>query len=198
MKIKKAFDICKKMHEISTFTVPGCEQWLTNGLAAWPLCGVPELSEEYICQLYDINDKQREKISFHINMEIPKNYCFNDSDRFEVPAQPLNTDIAIKGKGILRPLLFERGLVLIEKIFMEPLTDSQEEDITYWIRYADTDNIYVAVKVGLLLYAIIVPTDLADTDYTEIKSIYTAATATMNNRALKQNAEQQDISINRT
>lgn len=190
MKIKKAFDICKKMHDISTFTVPGGEQWLTNGYAIWPLSGVPELSEEYICQLYDINDKQREKISFHINMEIPKNYCFNDSDRFEVPAQPLSMDIVIKGKGILRPLLFERGLVLIEKRFTEPLTDSQEEDITYWIRYADNDNVYVAVKVGLLLYAIIVPTTLTDTDYTGIKSIYTAATVTMNDRALKQNTKQ--------
>ena len=194
MKIKKAFDICKKMHDISTFTIPGYEQWLTNGFAAWPLCGVPELSEEYICQLYDINDKQREKISFHINMEIPKNYCFNDSDRFEVPAQPLSMNIVIKGKGILQPLLFERGLVLIEKRFTEPLMDSQEEDITYWIRYADTDNVYVAVKVGLLLYAIIVPTVLTDTDYTGIKSIYTAATVTMNDRAFKQNDEQQEHS----
>ena len=62
MKIKKAFDICKRDNNIATYSITKGELWLTNGVAAWSLNDVPDLSEDYICQLYDINDKKREKI----------------------------------------------------------------------------------------------------------------------------------------
>lgn len=189
MKIKKAFDICKKSHDISTFKVNKDEQWLTNGFAAWPLCGVPDLSEEYICQLYDITDKQSEKIHFQINMNVPEKLNFNDAYRDEIPAQPMTVNIVIKGKGVIQPLLFERGLVLIEKIYLEPLTDSQEEDISYWIRYIDNESFYVVVKVGLLISAVIMPTPMMDSYYTAIESIYTAAVATIKDKFLSEKAE---------
>ena len=189
MKIKKAFDICKKSHNIATFKINEEEQWLTNGFAAWPLCGVPDLSEEYICQLYDITDKQSEKIHFQINMNVPKTLNFDDACRYEIPAQPMTVNILIKGKGSLQPLLFERGLVLVEKVYLEPLTDTQEEDISYWIRYIDNENFYVAVKVGLLLCAVIYPTPMTDSDYTAIESIYTAAVETMRDKILSEKTE---------
>lgn len=66
-------------------------------------------------------------------------------------------------------------MVLIEKQYLEPLSDYQEEDISYWIRYADAEAVYVAVKVGLLLYAIIVPTKPTDSNLTDIVSLYAAA-----------------------
>ena len=66
-------------------------------------------------------------------------------------------------------------MVLIEKQYLEPLSDYQEEDISYWIRYAGSETVYVAVKVGLLLYAIIAPAKLTDSNLTDIVSLYTAA-----------------------
>lgn len=175
MKIKKAFDICKRDNNIATYSITDGELWLTNGVAAWALNDVPELSEDYICQLYDINDKKREKIHFHINMEVPEHLNLNDADPKEFPAEPLTTNLVLQGKGIVQPLLWERGLVLIEKQYLEPLSDYQEEDISYWIRYADAEAVYVAVKVGLLLYAIIVPTKPTDSNLTDIVSLYAAA-----------------------
>lgn len=69
MKIKKAFDICKKTKLIATFFINE-SQWLTDGIGAYLIDGAPVLSEEYICGLYDISDKQHEKIHFKINTEL--------------------------------------------------------------------------------------------------------------------------------
>ena len=78
MKIKKAFDICKKSKVICLFT-DGTTQYLSDGNAVYPLAALPELDEDYICQLYDINDSQREKIHFKINEPLPYEYCFDDA-----------------------------------------------------------------------------------------------------------------------
>lgn len=71
MKIKKAFDICKKNKIISIFGNEKGEQWLSDGYAVYPIFGLPELNEDYICKLYDINDAQRDKIRFTISQTKP-------------------------------------------------------------------------------------------------------------------------------
>jgi hypothetical protein len=71
MKIKKAFDICKKNKVISIFGNEKGEQWLSDGYAVYSIFGLPELNEDYICKLYDINDAQRDKIRFTISQTKP-------------------------------------------------------------------------------------------------------------------------------
>ena len=187
MKIKKAFDLCKRSGEITTYIVDD-EQWLSSGTAAWPLSGVPELSEEYICQLYDIDDNKREKIVFRICNEAPERIDFRDAVTHELPAQPLDINVVITGQGECIPMIWEGGLILINREYLKPLSDLQEEDISYWIRFLDDgdellakDNksIYVAVKVGLLIYAIIMPVSPSDSFFESVQSMYTAAKATV-------------------
>ena len=180
MKIKKAFDICKKSGSITTYFING-EQWLCDGSALYPIPGVPELSEEYICQLYDINDKQREKISFHIYADVPQKIDFNDAAKNEVPAEPLSINIVVDGLGECVPLLWERGLTLIKRQYLAPLSDSQDENITYWVRYysENEEKVYVVIKIGLLLYAIIAPISPLDNIVKNIESLYTAAKTTI-------------------
>lgn len=48
MKIKKAFDICKKNKVISIFSNEKGEQWLSDGYVVYPIFGLPELNEDYI------------------------------------------------------------------------------------------------------------------------------------------------------
>lgn len=66
MKIKKAFDICKKNKSIYISMTSEGEQWLSDGNAVYPIFELPLLNENYICKLYDINDAQRDKITFII------------------------------------------------------------------------------------------------------------------------------------
>lgn len=66
MKIKKAFEICKKQGVIRIYRNDYDEQYLSDGLAIYPIFELPNLNEDYICRLYDITDSQREKIAFDI------------------------------------------------------------------------------------------------------------------------------------
>lgn len=65
MKIKKAFDICKKRGLMYIYQNTDEEQWLSDGSAMYPICGLPLLTEENVCRLYDITDAQRDKIAFN-------------------------------------------------------------------------------------------------------------------------------------
>ena len=86
MKIKKAFDICKKNKIISIFGNEKGEQWLSDGYAVYPIFGLPELNEDYICKLYDINDAQRDKIRFTISQTKPL-IDVEDCSADETPAE---------------------------------------------------------------------------------------------------------------
>ena len=142
---------------------------------------MPELSEEYICQRYDINDKQREKICFHIGADVPQKIDFNDATKNEVPAEPLSINIVVDGLGECVPLLWERGLILIKRQYLAPLSDLQDDNITYWVRYylENEDKVYVVVKIGLLMYAIIAPIEPLDNIARDIESLYIAAKTTI-------------------
>ena len=98
MKIKKAFDICKKAKTIILYRL-GDVQMLSDGVAIYPLDSLPELDEEFICQLYDINDKQREKIRFAIDEPLPFGYEFADTDSAETVTQIMDFSIKMALQG---------------------------------------------------------------------------------------------------
>ena len=106
MKIKKAFDICKKAKTIILYRL-GDVQMLSDGVAIYPLDSLPELDEEFICQLYDINDKQREKIRFAIDEPLPFGYEFADTDPAETVTQIMDFSIKMDGCGVLLPIVTE-------------------------------------------------------------------------------------------
>ena len=64
MKTKKCFDICKKSGVFYVYQAEYNEQWLSDGSACYPITGLPMLTEDSICKLYDINDTQRNKCCF--------------------------------------------------------------------------------------------------------------------------------------
>lgn len=101
MKIKKAFDICKKNKVISIFGNEKGEQWLSDGSAVYPIFGLPELNEDYICKLYDINDAQRDKIRFTISQAKPL-IDVDDCSADETPAEMWDISIIYDGKVMLR------------------------------------------------------------------------------------------------
>lgn len=73
------------------------------------------------------------------------------------------------------------GLTLIKRQYLAPLSDSQDENITYWVRYysENEEKVYVVIKIGLLLYAIIAPISPLDNIVKNIELLYTAAKTTI-------------------
>ena len=112
---------------------------------------------------------------------MPQKIDFNDAAKNEVPAEPLSINIVVDGLGECVPLLWERGLTLIKRQYLAPLSDSQDENITYWVRYysENEEKVYVVIKIGLLLYAIIAPISPLDNIVKNIESLYTAAKTTI-------------------
>ena len=64
MKIKKLIDLCKKRGCFYLFEDERV-QWLSDGVALYPLYNVPEFDEETLCRTFDITEKQQEKIPVH-------------------------------------------------------------------------------------------------------------------------------------
>lgn len=116
MKIKKAFDICKKNKIISIFGNEKGEQWLSDGYAVYPIFGLPELNEDYICKLYDINDAQRDKIRFTISQTKPL-IDVEDCSADETPAEMWDISIIYDGKVML-PISTAEGLMFIDRVYL--------------------------------------------------------------------------------
>ena len=175
MKIKKAIDICKKSKMIATFYVDS-EQWITNGEACFSVPGVFNLTEDYICALYDIGDNQREKIQFKIGVTAPEVANRGDVDPTETEAQVLKIGICLDGLGICIPLQTEQGIVFIQRRYLEPLLDVPESELFFYKRTTDDGKkTFIAVKFGLLLYAIIAPVIINDEIVRTLENLYTAA-----------------------
>ncbi|MEE0873979.1 MAG: hypothetical protein UIH27_11040 [Ruminococcus sp.] len=175
MKIKKAIDICKKSKMIGTFYADD-EQWVTNGEAAFSVPGICRLTEEYICALYDINDNQREKIQFKINCKTPDVISRGDIDPAETEAQVLKIGVDLDGLGLCIPLKTEQGIIFIQRRYLEPLLDVPESELLFFKRTTDDGKkTFIAVKIGLLLYAIIAPVIINDEIVRTLENLYTAA-----------------------
>lgn len=174
MKIKKAFDICKKAKTIILYRNRlGDVQMLSDGAAVYPLDNLPELDEEYICQIYDINDKQREKIRFMIDEPLPEGYMFDDVDPAETETQIMDFSIKMDGCGVLLPIFTESGIKFINTIYLTPFSDTDSGDIHITMRRTKSGLEYFALKVGMLLYAIILPVDIINKPFVDkLKKLY--------------------------
>lgn len=166
MKIKKAFDICKKAKTIILYRL-GDVQMLSDGVVIYPLDSLPELDEEFICQLYDINDKQREKIRFAIDEPLPFDYDFADTDPAETVTQIMDFSIKMDGCGVLLPIVTESGLKFINNIYLTPFSDTDSGDIHITLRRTGSGKEYFALKVGMLLYAVILPADVINKPFVD-------------------------------
>ena len=71
MKIKKIIDVCKKRKRIHLFYI-GQTQWISDGVAAFPLIGCPEFDKESLCRTFDIAEKTADKIYFELSDHPPQ------------------------------------------------------------------------------------------------------------------------------
>lgn len=175
MKVKKAIDVCKRQKMIATFFTNDDEQWLCDGYACYTIYDLPILTEEYICSLYDIGDKQRDKIHFKINTAPPITLCLDDADVQEVPATPMDITVSLSGIGLCVPFVTEEGIVFIQNQYLEPLLDVPESEMLFFCRRDSSGKNYIAIKIGMLLNAVIASVSISDNIVDDLRLIYNAA-----------------------
>lgn len=156
------------------------EQWLSDGSACYPITGLPMLTEDSICKLYDINDTQRNKCCFEFFVGTPP-ILVSDSDPNESDAEMWDITIAIKDKIVI-PISTEEGILFVDIKYLAPFTDMPNGDMRLTIRDGINGKKYVCVKFGLIAYAFIAPVDVINDEFVnKIEKLYSQSKIALNN-----------------
>lgn len=138
-------------------------QWLGTGAAVYPIDGLPHIGGENICAMFDIPEKKREKLIIrHDNT--PDNINWEDSDPQERQLDDPKLCIRYEGREFL-PLRTSRGITFIREKYLAPL-ESLEYMQLYERKSAD-GALYIVAKVGMIIQAVIMPTDIIREKFVE-------------------------------
>ena len=135
------------------------QQWITNGFAAWPLCGLPQLDEAHLPVVFDLTDKQVENMIFrHDNA--PETIDFADAIAGEALASAAPVRIRW-GDGVLQPVTAGGRTWMLDTDYLAPVT-AEYDDFDYYLRHTPDGRPYFALKNGLLIVGIVMPMDNMD------------------------------------
>ena len=158
MFVKKIVDICIKKKIVVLFdSAEG--QWLLDGSAIYPLWEMPKLDEMTFYAVFDIAKKKREKIVFRHLHGLPPTFDFRDAVDRETECVPIGLTIS-EGDVVLRPFVTSNGLAFFDNRYFGPVSDSPPEMLKLFERVTTKGNSYFVIKQGLLLYGIILPSDV--------------------------------------
>ena len=158
MKLKKVAALCGSANAFCLFDrVDGdgvVTQWLGDGCCAFPLHGLPVLSEPELYRMFDVSEKKQDKIYFN-HSALPEGLNVEDWCRSEVRAEDMDVTISSGGK-VLMPLRFPGGLLFIQSKYLGPLED-QMDFLELYVRRSDSGGRYVVAKTGMLVAGVIFP-----------------------------------------
>lgn len=149
MIIKNISAIIKSSETMCAVVDGSGTMWIGDLHSLYPLWGLPVMDNDQLYTLLDIDDKKAEKLTaasfFEVNLEDV------DGDELQIERYPLN----LSGHMVYHT---SRGAAFVEARYMRPLYDLKGE-VTYWQRVNRHGMLYIAVKVGLLLRAILLPNE---------------------------------------
>ena len=131
MKIKAIERLCKANANIvlcdeqRVMEMPP-RQWMGDGVALYPLDGVPRLDEGGVMAIFDIDAKKREKIRLTHKDHLPEWICFADAAVGEVLLEQYDVKITVNGAELV--LLRGAGdkLVCIQRQYLSPFEKLKE------------------------------------------------------------------------
>lgn len=154
MKIKQIASICKNSKSIKLYVDSNETQWLGDGGSLYPLHNVMELDEKTIYAIFDITEKQQEKIYFNV-IDTLDNINLEHIDKYETQLEPSHFEIHYAGK-VLQPLLTSLGIIFIDTKYLAPL----EDDVELFERISEVGTQYIVAKLGFMIVAVIMPTNV--------------------------------------
>lgn len=156
MKLGKVGALCKGAKRFIIYNVPG-GQWISDGNAIYPLVDLPRFDEDNVYTLFDIPEDKRGKVQYEEKTGLPWGVSISDSVPDEVEVRHALIGISYCG-ALYSPVGGRGGILFIDRRYLAPFSD----DITIYERfYPGSDRSYLAVKRGMLLEGIILPSDIA-------------------------------------
>ena len=133
MKLKAVEKLCKKRGVVCLFDEPAVveyvedeeiklppRQWMGDGAAVYPLDGVPYLDEGGVYAIFDVNDKQKDKLRVSHQETLPEGICFDDVCRGEVALEIVNLKMALGGTDLILLKDAEGHLLTIDAEYKRP------------------------------------------------------------------------------
>ena len=168
MKIKSIAAICKKGKQVVLYnryeSGGTLQQYIGDGMTAYPVSGLPKLDEESILTIFDVPEKQREDWFVRVR-DVPEGINFEDTDANEKMIERDNLSIIFSGHT-LKPLQTRRGLVFIESRYLSPVSDVLDV-LELYERITSGGTPYIVAKAGILLQAVIMPFDVINQQFVE-------------------------------
>ncbi len=182
MKIKNIIQLCKKAGQLILYSDPIRNiQWLSDGIAIYPLQGCPIFDEDSFCNTYEINDTQRKKIAFRIDEPLPLTFNFNDADDYETETEKMPLAVTYSTYDTVA-FKTQYGVEFINKAHMQPFSDYPGRDISITLRTNEYGQAYFTVKNGFMLIGIIQPLKIIDKAFlSELKAFKTQVEITLYN-----------------
>lgn len=191
MKLKAVEKLCKKRGMVCLFDEPPVveyvedeeiksqpRQWMGDGAAVYPLDGVPYLDEGGVYAIFDVNDKQKDKLRVSHQETLPEGICFDDVCRGEVALEIVNLKMALGGTDLILLKDAEGHLLTIDAEYKRPFENWK--DCELFRRVSGGGVPYVAVKSGCILRGLIWPYKAVDEQFVEVLGeIYNAAAVSL-------------------
>jgi len=167
MKLKKVAAICGQtgvFYLLDHVDENGevVRQWLGDGKSAYPLVGLPIMDLENICAMFDITEKKREKL---VMRRTGVSDAMNWEDAAPLERQLNDPELCVRYDGMdLLPLETSAGITFIQEKYLLPL-DGLEYMRLYERRGRNGDLLYIVAKIGMIIQAVIMPTDVVNSDF---------------------------------
>ena len=157
MKVKNVLKICQESGALMLMRdAKSKAQWLSDGVAIYPMWGFPELTPEDIFMLYDVKTKKQEKMVIRNGIEVPAGIDTSDIAENGIEERAERMPLWIHTEGVsLIPYKCLFGLLWMNAEYMKPFDG--EEDIDIFVREMPSGLPYFAVKKGFMLIGTIMP-----------------------------------------
>ena len=163
MKLKQIEAILKKNKNVHILEW-GEGQWLGDGVALYPVYGMPYLTEENLLTMWDIPESKRSSWHFFPRAELPGiDLC--DTVPGEHIIERTLFPICVKGATV-EPLKTESGAVFIDERYLRPF-DNLENGYELYARTTPSGTTYIAVKSGYSLVGVIMPMTVVNEKFLE-------------------------------
>lgn len=148
-------------------------QWMSDGVACYPLDGLPYLDEESVCAIFDVDAKKRDKLVVSHEPTLPGGMDFTDMHKGDDPLEELKFQMSMGGDELHLFRDSAGALSVIKSVYRKPF-DSWKE-VECYKRIDKEGRPYVAVMNGCILRGLIYPYKIGEQLVETLGAVYNAA-----------------------
>lgn len=185
MNFDKIKAICKKSRVISLYNTEDY-QWLGDDFALYPLYEHPEYNEDTIASVLSLDEKKKNEMIYRVG-DMPAVINCSDATDSDKLCGVFSTNLQCMNRAVI-PLMTSKGLRFIETKYITPLIKDNYE---FYERMRADGSLYIVVKVGFVVEALIQPCDhiITPSLIDELNKIADGASETLTNKMIAENSE---------